>query len=74
MADAEIRLTVADVRSAGFCSPAFKAWCQTNNVDMRDAVKNGIPLSSVTEGTDAGLDRVIAAARARNAAEVSDGG
>ena len=61
-------LTVDDARKAGFCCHGQKQWAARVGIDMRDFVRNGIDVGDVIHISDVKLDRAIAIATAREAA------
>jgi len=59
------RITLADVRAAGFCAWGLRKFTDRHGLDLRVLVREGIPESQVQHIRDARLDEVREKARAR---------
>jgi hypothetical protein len=59
------RVTIADVRAAGFCLSGARKHCQAVGVDFRRLVREGIPLSEVETIDDELVQRIVATTRER---------
>lgn len=57
------RLTVNDVRAAGFCARGMKAWFDGHGLDFRAFLKDGMAVEDVAALNDAMAERVIAKRR-----------
>lgn len=66
------RVTVADVRAAGYCiNYGARAFCQRHGLDFRRFVREGLPVCELETINDAQLARVIEVAHGRQ--EKADG-
>lgn len=62
----EIRVTMTDVRAAGYCASGLKDWMDGHGFDIRDFVKNGMAVEDMeATGDEHGL-RVAEKARERH--------
>jgi len=60
------KLTIQDCRDVGFCIfPGVKAACAKHNIDFRDFVKNGTPLTELEGLDDANVKRAVERAKER---------
>lgn len=59
------KVTIADVRAAGFCVSGVRHWFAGRKMDFRDFIKNGIPLETVVEIDDNFTKQVLAAREKR---------
>lgn len=59
------RVTIHDVRAAGFCLAGVRRHCEVLNVDFRLLVKEGIPIEEAERVDDALVQRAVEIARAR---------
>lgn len=62
----EITITIDHVLGAGLCAKGTRGWARSNNVDLRDFLKNGMVESKVEALNDAFANRVLAHARAQH--------
>lgn len=53
------RITVNDLRRAGYCGPGAKGWFAQHRLDFRDFVKNGIDRETFLNTGDALAQRVV---------------
>lgn len=58
------RLTVNDVRAAGFCARGMKTWFDARGLDFRTFLKEGMAIEDAAALNDALAERVIARRRA----------
>ncbi len=58
------RITVTDVRAAGFCARGMKSWFDARGLDFRTFVKEGMAVEDAAALNDALAERVIAKRRA----------
>lgn len=63
----DVRVTLADMRSARICVSGAKRWCEMHGFDFRSAARSGIPVDDV-EKIDCVYAKVVAAV-ARDRAE-----
>lgn len=54
---------------ANLCTRGARAWFDTNGLDFRDFLDNGLPIETLEALHDALADRVCAAARREHAAK-----
>lgn len=48
-----MRITIDDVRKAGYCVSGARRWFQANNIDFADFIKNGMDADEfVTRGDE----------------------
>lgn len=59
----EIIVTIVHVRDAGLCSRGARAWFARHNLDFRDFLTKGLPISQIDALNDALGNKVAAAAR-----------
>lgn len=59
------RLTVADVRAAGFCLSGVRRQCAVLGVDFRQFVREGVPLEVAAAVDDALVQKAVEIARKR---------
>ena len=62
-----MRVTVDDVRKAGYCTKGLRLWMNRANIDITDFVTNGIDAEKLADVNDSRLDRVLAITRTREA-------
>lgn len=55
----EPRVTITDVRRAGFCVLGLREWCDTHDVNLRKLVTEGIPESEYQHIDDANLELIL---------------
>lgn len=53
------RLTVTDLRRAGYCVGGIQLWCRAYGHDFRDFVKNGAPLETAETVQDVLVQRAV---------------
>jgi hypothetical protein len=56
-----MRITINDVRRAGFCAAGARRWCEHYGFDVRELLRHGLDLEAVAATGDAYAARVIAA-------------
>lgn len=61
------RLTVQDIRAAGFCLHGVRRHCETLGVDFRHFVREGVPLEEAEKVDCALVQRAVEIAKARGA-------
>lgn len=60
------RLTIQDCRAAGFCiNPGVKTACKIHDIDFRQLVRVGVPLTAVENINDLSVKRAVAIAKKR---------
>ena len=59
------RVTIDDVRRAGFCLWGTRRVCADHGVDLRRLVREGIPMAAAEAILDANVQRVVAVAKQR---------
>ena len=52
-------ITIGHMRKVGFCAAGIRTWFETNDLDFRAMVKNGIPASKLLATNDALAQRVV---------------
>lgn len=57
---ADIRITITDVSRAGFCARGARRWFETNGIDFRAFVKDGIAAADLIATGDVLAERVVA--------------
>ncbi len=57
--DKMIKVTVADIRQAGFCVSGIKQFCQQHNIDFRELIKDGIDITELEHIDDIMVKQVI---------------
>lgn len=57
------RVTISDVRAAGYCLRGARRHCETLGVDFRRLVREGIPISEIEDMDDAVVQAVLRRAR-----------
>lgn len=80
MSDSPLIVTQAHVFSIpgfskrrGFCVPGVRLWCKQHGIDMRDAMRNGIPAERLESIGDAFALALVAWARECEAQEAPRG-
>lgn len=63
------RVTISDVRQAGYCVKGIREHCKRVGVDFKRLVREGIPISEVEGLDDAMAQRIIARAKEREERE-----
>lgn len=58
------RVTINDVRAAGFCAAGLRRWFEGHGLDLKDFLRNGMALEDVVKINDAMAARVVARKRA----------
>lgn len=53
------RVTMTDIRNAGFCASGLKEFCDKYDINLRTLVKEGVPVSEVEHIEDANLQHVL---------------
>lgn len=59
------RITITDVRDAGFCASGARRWFEAYGLDFRDFVKHGISAEDLLATNDSYADRVVEYVRSR---------
>jgi len=60
-----VKVTITDIRKAGYCVSGAKEWFERHNLDFRDHVKNGTDAEILLATGDALAVRVIELKKAR---------
>jgi hypothetical protein len=60
-----IKVTMADVHAARFCSSGARVWLAHQGIDVLDFIRNGVPVERFEETGDALALKVAAIARKR---------
>lgn len=60
------RVTITDIREAGFCAGGARRWFESYDLDFRDFVKNGISAEALLATNDSYADRVVEYVRNRD--------
>jgi hypothetical protein len=60
-----IKVTMADVHAARFCSSGARVWLKHQGIDVLEFIRNGVPVERFEETGDAMALKVAAIARER---------
>lgn len=63
------RVTITDIRSAGYCAPGLRRQCKALGLDIRRLVNDGIPIEELEMIDDVTVQRCVAEAKRRIANE-----
>jgi hypothetical protein len=63
---ADLRITITDVRRAGYCASGARRWFEANGFDFRAFLKDGIPAPDLLATGDALAQRAVAAGLERS--------
>lgn len=55
----DLRITISDVRRAGYCPSGARRWFEANGFDFRAFVKGGVSAADLTATGDALAARVV---------------
>lgn len=67
-APADLRITITDIRKAGFCAKGARRWLEGYGFDFRDFLKNGAPVADILATGDGQAQQVVEI-KLRNAAD-----
>lgn len=56
----DLRITITDVRRAGYCVSGIRRWFEAQDLDFRAFVKEGLPVETLAATGDGLAARVIA--------------
>lgn len=59
MSTTEIRITIDDVRAAGFCVKGLRRWFESRGLDFQKFLDEGASISAATELNDAYVNAVV---------------
>ena len=67
------RVTIQDIRAARYCLPGVRPWFRRHGLDWQAFLDDGIPAETLRATGDALVEPVIAQAKARETAAVTNG-
>lgn len=56
----DLRITISDIRRAGFCVKGARGWLEGYGFDFRDFLKNGAPAADILATGDGQAEQVVA--------------
>lgn len=59
MTESEIRISIDDVRAAGFCVRGLRRWFEARGLDFQKFLEEGAPVSAAIRLNDAYADAVV---------------
>lgn len=71
--DADVRVTIDDVRAVGLCVNGSRAWFARNGLDFRAFLQGGLPAADILATGDAMALRAVQQARERTARQAREG-
>lgn len=71
--DAQVRVTIDDVRAVGLCVNGSRAWFGRHGLDFRAFLAHGLPAADILATGDAMALRAVEQARSRTARQPQEG-
>lgn len=53
------RVTMQDIRAEGYCLPGLRSFCDAHGIDLRQLVREGVPVAELSGIEDANLQKIL---------------